>query len=83
MAVWTKRRLIISALEDAIGWQHSLSDAYNHMPSEPACVEAQDMMKRYRALLELLRGDRRTSLERHLADATEISVFEIPKEPTP
>lgn len=57
----TDREIVRQALDDAIGWQRDLADAYAHIKDSPERAEALAQIKRYRAVLRRRYGKGRSS----------------------
>lgn len=74
----TRNETIVSALHDAIGWQISLMDAYDHMRDDPAYADAKRMVKRYRAFLKRVTGSTRTRLEKNTKDLKSETIWPWP-----
>jgi hypothetical protein len=55
----TEIGLLHAAIQDAIGWQAGLVDAYRHMPTDPGFTDAKASIKAYRALSAKLFGEPR------------------------
>lgn len=67
---------IKQALYDAIGWQETLADAHRHC-SDGVTKEAEEQIKRYRAILKRRYGVSRTALERATDGMTYVSLTEL------
>jgi hypothetical protein len=67
---------IRQALLDAINWQAGIVDAYKHMPSDPAWMDAVSQIARYKAILRRRYGKDETDFDSMMRRAKLINILD-------